>query len=305
MRNGDRWVYQADARIALKELESRSVSLVLTDPPYGIDGMDDGWDGDRLNGRVKPGVVGGLPAGMKFSGEQGKRLYGFLAPVAKEWARVLKPGGFALCFSQPRLSHRAATAMEDAGFEIRDLLAWRFEGQAKAFSQERFVRKREDLSEEEKTDFIKRLKGRKTPQLKPQMETVILGQLPRDGAYWENWIRHGVGLMDVADPVLTPGEFPGQMAPASKEKRRFGHLTEKPVSLLRHLIRLFGGVEEGCVALDPFAGSGSTGVAARLEGRGFIGFEIDGRMAEIADRRVEEEGALGAGSRKGDQGWLL
>ena len=283
-----KWVSCADARIALRELADDSVSLVLTDPPYGIDGMDESWDHGKLNGRAKrSGVVGGLPTGMKFSRSQGPRLYDFLAPIALEWARVLKPGGFVLCFSQPRLSHRAATAIEDAGFEIRDMLAWRYEGQAKAFSQEHFVRKREDLSDFEKRDAIKRLDGRRTPQLKPQIELIILGQLPRDGAYWENWIRHGVGLMDASDPFIQPDRFPGQVIPARKEPRRFEHMTVKPVPLLRHLIRLFGGeASENAVVLDTFAGTGSTGVAARLEGRGFIGFEKDERMARLANERV-------------------
>lgn len=291
------WVKRADSRIAQKGLADNSVSLVLTDPPYGIDGMDEAWDHGKLNGRVKPGVVGGLPAGMKFSKSQGPRLYDFLAPIAAEWARVLKPGGFALCFSQARLTHHVAMAIENAGFEIRDLLAWQYEGQPKAFSQEHFVRKRPDLSESEKADIIKQLGGRKTPQLKPQMETIVLGQLPRDGAYWENWIKHGVGLIDVSDPFIHPRKFPGQVIPAQKERRRFNHMTVKPVPLLRHLIRLFSKEGADSIVLDPFAGTGSTGVAARLEGRGFIGFEKDERMAKMANERVESESAELKGDR--------
>ena len=289
------WVRCADSRVAQKELADDSVSLVLTDPPYGIDGMDGGWDHGKLNGRVKPGVVGGLPAGMKFSRSQGPRIYDFLAPIAEEWARVLKPGGFALCFSQARLTHHVAMAIESAGFEIRDLLAWQYEGQAKAFSQDHFVKKRPDLSESEKTEIIERLDGRKTPQLKAQMETIALGQLPRDGAYWENWVKHGVGLIDVSRPFIQPDKFPGQIIPARKERRRFSHMTVKPVPLLRHLIRLFSKEGEDSIVLDPFAGTGSTGVAARLEGRGFIGIEKDERMAKMANERVAAEAVELAG----------
>ena len=83
-----------------------------------------------------PTRVGGLPIGMKFDPEQGRRLQEFLAPVAEEVFRVLKPGGFLLMFAAPRLSHRAAIAIEDAGFEVRDVLAWRFTAKAqfKAFT---------------------------------------------------------------------------------------------------------------------------------------------------------------------------
>lgn len=62
------------------------------------------------------------------------------------------------------------------------------------------------------------------------------------------------------------------------------HPTEKPVSLMRHLIAR-------CAAgriVDPFMGSGSTGVAAVLEGRSFVGVEIDPSYFEIACRRIDE-----------------
>ena len=62
----------------------------------------------------------------------------------------------------------------------------------------------------------------------------------------------------------------------------------KPVDLLRHLIRIFCASGARAVVLDPFAGSGSAGVAARLEGRRFIGFEKAERAAKAANKRVGE-----------------
>ena len=278
----------ANCMAGMKELSSSSISLVLTDPPYFIDGMDDRWDHGKLRKRVKKGVVGGLPAGMKFTSQQGKDLYRFLLPVAEEWRRVLKPGGFVLCFSQPRLAHRTTAAIEDAGFEIRDLLAWRYEGQAKAFSQEHFIRKSR-LPEKEKQRRIAALNGRKTPQLKPQMESIVLAQAPRDGTYANNWLEHQVGLIDADDPLIEPGRFPGTVIPAKKPRNKHGHMTVKPVDLLRHLIRLFTAKGEKSIVLDPFAGSGSTGVAALQEARGFIGYELDPNMAKIANKRILRE----------------
>ena len=58
--------------------------------------------------------------------------------------------------------------------------------------------------------------------------------------------------------------------------------------LLRHLIRIFCAGGEDAIVLDPFAGSGSTGVAARIEGRGFVGFEKEEAMAKAANARVGE-----------------
>lgn len=281
------WVENADCRVGMDQLESNSVSLVLTDPPYFIDGMDDGWNNERLRSRTKPGVVGGLPVGMKFDRSQGQNLYSFMAPIAKRWMDLIKPGGFVLCFSQPRLVHRTALAIEDAGFEIRDMLAWRYEGQAKAFTHDHFV-KRRDLPDSEKQRIIDALGGRKTPQLKPQMELIVLAQAPRDGTFIDNWLQHRTGLIDTGATLIEPDRFPGTVIPVPKPRERFGHMTAKPVDLLRHLIRIFSAEGGDTLVLDPFAGSGSTGVAARLENRGFLGFEIDGETAQNADTRVRE-----------------
>lgn len=284
-RSRDRWVHGTDCRRNLPYLESASVSLLLTDPPYFLHKMDSEWDHNDLRDRIKPGVVGGLPVGMRFDRQQAKRLYDFLLPIAEEWARVVRPGGFALCFSQGRLVHRVASALEDAGFEIRDILCWTFEGQAKAFSQDHFVQKM-DLAESEKERIIWELGGRKTPQLKAQYESIVVAQLPKEGTFVQNWMKWETGLIDVSAPVLQPEQFPGQVIPCAKENRMFGHMTVKPVNLLRHLIRIFS--KEGALVLDPFSGTGSTGVAARSERRSFLGYEIDPAMALAACVRIDE-----------------
>ncbi len=285
-RTERQWVAPEDCRDALLRLTDDSAALVLTDPPYFTDRMGAEWNHRDLRSRVKDGVIGGLPAGMKFDRRQGRDLYDFLLPVAEQWLRVLRPGGFALCFSHPRLTHRTTAAIEDAGFEIRDLLAWKHEGQPKAFTQDHFVRRR-NLPARDEARILRALGGRKTPQLKPQLEMIVLAQAPREGTFVNNWLVHRTGLIDVSNPLLGPGRFPGTLLSCPKPKKRFGHMTPKPVALLRHLIRIFTAPGTDAVVLDPFAGSGSTGVAARLEGRGFRGFEVDAAMAEIAEQRIE------------------
>ena len=280
------WVSPEDCRIAMKSFADNSISLIMTDPPYFIDGMDDGWDREKLKKRAgNSGVVGSLPIGMKFDVRQGRRLQSFLNPIAEEWLRIIRPGGFALCFSQNRLAHHAAMAIEFAGFEIRDTLMWRYEGQAKAFSQDHFIKKRK-ISVQEKERLLRKLGGRKTPQLKPQCETIILAQAPREGTFVDNWDKWGTGLIDVRNPLIETGRFPGTIIPSPKPRKRHGHMTIKPVELLRHLIRIFSATD--AMVFDPFAGSGSTGVAARIEGRQFSGTEIDKKMAEKANERIEK-----------------
>jgi len=130
-------------------------------------------------------VIGGLPVGMKFDPRQGKRLQEFMSVVAEKLFRVLKPGGFFLCFSQGRLYHRMVVAIEEAGFEIRDMLIWKKVGQAKAFSQDHFVRKMK-ISEKEKEIILNSLANRKTPQLKSESEPIVLAQKPKEGTFIDN-----------------------------------------------------------------------------------------------------------------------
>lgn len=64
------------------------------------------------------------------------------------------------------------------------------------------------------------------------------------------------------------------------------HPTEKPVDLIEKIISKF--TDENAIILDPFAGSGSTGVAAVNMGRRFIGFELDDKYFEIAKQRIND-----------------
>jgi site-specific DNA-methyltransferase (adenine-specific) len=63
------------------------------------------------------------------------------------------------------------------------------------------------------------------------------------------------------------------------------HPTEKPENLLRRIILI--GSKEGDTVLDPFMGSGTTGVVAKQLGRNFIGIEIDQSYFEIATQRID------------------
>lgn len=65
------------------------------------------------------------------------------------------------------------------------------------------------------------------------------------------------------------------------------HQTEKPIIALRDIVRL---VPPGGLVLDPFCGSGSTGIAALLEGRRFLGFELSEHYAALADERLRLHG---------------
>lgn len=280
-------LYLDDCRNVLKQLNDNSIDLIITDPPYFIDGMGNDWNKENLSKKVKKAkVVGGLPVGMKFDIEQGKKLQEFMEPICNEFMRILKPGGFCIIFSQARLYHRMAIATENAGFEIRDMLGWRYEGQAKAFSLNHFVKKMKNLTEEEQNQIIKDMEGWKTPQLKPQIEPMVMAQKPKEGTFIENWIKYNVGLINITESL--DGMFPGNIMEVSKKERdeKIEHLTVKPVKLISHLVKLFS--KENQIVLDAFMGSGSHGVASIQNNRRFIGIEIDKDYFEIAKERIEK-----------------
>jgi len=64
------------------------------------------------------------------------------------------------------------------------------------------------------------------------------------------------------------------------------HPTEKPNELLERLLRIHS--NEGDIVLDPFMGSGTTGVACKNQGRDFIGIELDKKYFEIAKERINQ-----------------
>lgn len=286
------FIYNQDCTQGLKSLPDNSIDCIITDPPYFIDGMGNDWNDTHLRTKAsKSGVIGGLPIGMKFDKAQGERLQAFMTPLAKEFYRILKAGGFCIVFSQARLYHRMAMSLDLAGFEIRDMLAWKYEGQAKAFSQTHFIKKDKSLTEEQKEHLIKELEGYKTPQLKPQIEPMVMAQKSKEGTFVQNWQKYKLGLINTKESL--DGKFPSNVMEISKHTRKnesstkIEHLTSKPVCLISHLVRLF--TQERQIVLDPFMGSGSHAVAVLNNNRYFIGYEIEKKYFEIAKKRIEKE----------------
>ena len=78
-------------------------------------------------------------------------------------------------------------------------------------------------------------------------------------------------------------------AKASKKERGEGntHPTVKPINLMRYLCRLI--TPPNGLVMDPYCGSGSTGIAALNEGFNFMGIEIDADYCELANKRINAE----------------
>ena len=309
----------------MRRMESASVDSIVTDPPYGMDFIDQSWDKE-----IPP---------MRYW---------------KEALRVAKPGAHMLAACNPCLYHRLATEIENAGWEIRTFIIWAY-GTGTPKGVNIGVGIDEKLGNERKVTgykgresyFFDRLKnsgkahkvteydddsyaitepvseeGKKWEgwytQLKPCIEAWVLARKPLDGTAVENVMKYGTGALNVQacrvfgidgeerfpsnithdgvlrDSDLAVGEASRffYCAKASLHDRNEGlngrnntHPTVKPTRLMKYLCRLI--TPPGGVILDPFMGSGSTGKGALLEGFRFIGFEKEPENFEIAKKRIQ------------------
>jgi site-specific DNA-methyltransferase (adenine-specific) len=188
-------LHHGDCLDVLKTLADCSVDAIVTDPPYGLSFMGKRWDYD-------------VPS----------------VDIWTECLRVLKPGGHLLAFAGTRTQHRMAVRIEDAGFEIRDMIAWVY-GQGfpksmdiskqldKAAGAEREVVAREmnwgarpnigpdghvgawDVTAPA-TEAAKQWEGWGTA-LKPALEPITLARKPLIGTIAANVLEHGTGGLNI------------------------------------------------------------------------------------------------------------
>ena len=192
----ERWhVQHADCRFALSCLPDACVDAIVCDPPYDLTAAKKGGSGvASVNlatpyGRARIGVGNGA-GGFMGMGWDATGI-AFDPETWREALRVLKPGGHLLAFGGTRTFHRLTCAIEDAGFEIRDSIAWMH---AQGFPKSLDVSK-----------AIDRSGGRETaPQwegwgtaLKPAWEPVVVARKPLDGTVATNVLQHGTGALNI------------------------------------------------------------------------------------------------------------
>lgn len=311
-------LHHGDSLFVMNAIAAESVDSLVTDPPAGISFMGKAWDGDK----------GGRDGWVKW-----------LTDVMVEAKRVLKPGAHGFVWSLPRTSHWTATALENAGFEVRDIVTHVFG-----------------------TGFPKSLnvgEGRGTA-LKPASEHWVLVRKPLgEKTVARNVERHGTGAINIdasrigteqiesgragrgeceskafgkklmaTEMSFSTGRFPANFvlshnddceeactegcavaaldrqnelrgkesggasrffycAKPSKRERGDGnvHPTVKSLKLMTYLITMI--TPSGGMVLDPFMGSGTTGLAAKGAGFRFVGIEQEQEYFEISRKRMK------------------
>jgi hypothetical protein len=197
-------LYNGDCLEVMKDLDDNSVDTIITDPPYGLEFMGKDWD------KGVPGV-----------------------PFWKEMLRITKPGAMLLAMGGTRTYHRLVCAIEDAGWEIYDTIAWLYgsgfpksHNISKAIDRKAGVerevvgenpwganRKPNSQSGNSKKSQLSGgdlgphpgITAPATPEaqqwdgwgtaLKPAMELICVAQKPREGTYVENALKWGVAGM--------------------------------------------------------------------------------------------------------------
>lgn len=209
---GEVKLYRGDCLTVLPTLPGSSVSSIVTDPPYGLSFMGKQWD------RGVPGLMFWEAA-----------------------LRVAKPGAFLLAFGGTRTSHRLVSAIEDAGWEIRDGMIWLY---AQGFCKNHNISKAIDKAagaEREvvgpdpyaanhpnprgaivgqnygtdltparpvtapATDAAKEWDGYGTA-LSPSHEPICVAMKPLDGTFAQNAIKHGVAGLNIDGARIPTGQ---------------------------------------------------------------------------------------------------
>ena len=224
-------LHHGDNLAVLRGMPDNSVDSIVCDPPYGLTQGKKGGTGvasvnlESPYGRARIGTGNG-PGG--FMGLK----WDYDVPPIEAWAeclRVLKPGGHLLAFAGTRTQHRMAVRIEDAGFEIRDMICWVYgSGFPKSLDVSTAIDKaagaeREtvglgpklksmagmaygsDRSEREAVALV--LTAPATPEaaqwdgwgtaLKPALEPITVARKPLIGTVAANVLAHGVGGLNI------------------------------------------------------------------------------------------------------------
>lgn len=230
-------IIHGDSREQLPLLAADSIDAVITDPPYALVSITKRWSGDGPPPRE--GVYRRSTAGfMGKAWDTGETA--FDPAFWSEVLRVMKPGAHLIAFGGTRTYHRLVCAIEDAGFEIRDQLAWLFgsgfpkshdvsKAIDKAAGAERQVigpapytrgRASQSYSETRRVSYDydqQPITEAATPEaaqwqgwgsaLKPAHEPIVLARKPLIGTIAANVLKHGTGALNI-DACRVEGVVP-------------------------------------------------------------------------------------------------
>jgi DNA modification methylase len=252
-----------DAIAALQSLPAGSVDAAVFDPPYPT--ISGGSNADRKGPHQRPRGILTKNDGKIFE-------HNSIRPAAylPEVHRVLRDDAHVYLMTNVLnlVEKDILGDLARAGFRVHNLLFWR---------KNNATPNRWYMKDTELTLFAR--KGRAfSINNRGTRSTISVEPHPLDDpALWLDDDSMGYHATPLAEEFGWPLDWDNVSSPKS-------HPTEKPVNLM--LTYIENSTQPGEIVLDPFMGTGATGVAARESGRGFIGIELAANYAECAARRI-------------------
>lgn len=210
------------------------------------------------------------------------------APLWEQYERVLKLNGVVILTGVHPFTNEIINSIPK-GYKYRELIWYKSNGSGFLNAKKMHIKQHENVIVIYKNTpyydpqkypieerFISKGKSKKKNNAKNCKAFSISGKASKNYVYQDDGTRYPSTILEFLESVL----------PIKSVHRKGMHPTEKPVDLVAYLIRSY--TREGELVLDNCMGSGTTAVAAILEKRNFIGFEMDGDYYNMAMQRIAE-----------------
>ena len=246
-------LYQANCLDVLAKLPENSVDMIFADPPYNL--SNGGFT-------VHAGRMVSVNKGTWDKSRGFKDDYDFHYKWLEACRRVLKPHGTLWVSGTYHSIYQCGHALQSLGYHILNDVAWFKPNASPNLSCRYFTASHETL-----------IWARKEKKAKHTFHYDLMknGHWPEDGLKKPGLQMRSVWSMGTPRPV----------------EKKFGkHPTQKPEDLLKRIV--LASTNKGDLVIDPFTGSSTTGMAAYLHGRKFIGIDTEPKFLELSIKRFEE-----------------
>jgi site-specific DNA-methyltransferase (adenine-specific) len=291
-------IIQGDCIDAMRSLPPDLISCCITDPPYNYEFVGRQWNDEEISRRLTKAraaesktLVKNIPYGSgRAGGVRNPQWYqrnrenilsyeAWCALWGKELYRICRPGATVVVFNSTRTIAHVQVALEAAGFYARDIIVYRrSSGIPKGINFKEKLRKLGDPDADRWDGWHSCLRG--------EWEAICVLQKPLQNNYVETVEKYGTGLFYTK---AADGGFQSNILediPRDATEDFNVHCTVKPLPLMQRLISIFAPRGSSSIVLDPFAGSGTTLVAAKQANLRFIGIEIEPKYVEIIRKRL-------------------